>query len=136
MVTVFGRAGGTIPLMTIELGVSPRALTQLFDSKQVSSGMSLEVPSVGTIKFVVMMERRDLPSVQATAFVPILLTIGTAVVSGVTVKLLADFLTAKLKGQDKERRMMTINKKLVEVTTPEAMVKILEETIEIDVTQK
>ena len=122
--------------MTIELGVSPRALFDLFDSKQVSSGMSREVPGVGTIELGVMMERRDPPSIQATAFVPIILAVGSKVATGVTIKLLADFLTAKLKGQDKARRMMTINKKLVEVTTPEAMVKILEETIEIDVTQK
>jgi hypothetical protein len=122
--------------MTIELGVSPRALFDLFDSKQVSSGMSREVPGVGTIKLGAMMERRDLPSIQATAFVPIVLAFGSTVATGVTIKLLADFLSAKLKGQDKARRMMTINKKLVEVTTAEAMVKILEETIEIDVTQK
>jgi len=122
--------------MTIELGVSPRALFDLFDSHQVSPGMSREVPGVGTIKLGVMMERRDLPPIQATAFVPIVLAFGSTVATGVTIKLLADFLTAKLRGQDKARRMMTINKKLVEVTTPEAMVKIFEETIEIDLTQK
>ncbi len=118
--------------MTIELGVSPRALFDLFDSKQVSSGMSREVPGGATIQLGVMMERRDLPSIQATAFVPILLTIGTGVVSGVTVKLIADFLTEKLKGEDKARRMMTINRKVVEVTTREAMVKTLTEEIEIE----
>jgi hypothetical protein len=121
--------------MTIELGVSPRALFALFDSTQVSSGMSREVLGVGTIKLGVTIERRTDPSIQATAFVPIVLAFGSTVVTGVTIKLLADFLTAKLKGQDKERRMMTINRKLVEVTTPEAIVKILEETIDIDVTR-
>ena len=129
-------SGSTISLVTIELGVSPRALFDLFDRKQVSSAMRREIPGVGTIELGVMTERRNFPSVQATAFAPILLTIGKTVVSGVTVKLLADFLTAKLKGQDKARRMMTINKKLVEVTTSAAMVKILEETIEVDVSQK
>ena len=134
---VLEREGGsTIPLMAIELGVSHQALFELFDSRQVSSGMSREVPGVGTIKLGLMMERRDVPSIQATAFVPIILTFGSTVATGVTIKLLADFLTAKLKGQDKARRMMTINRKLVEMTTPEAMVKILEETIKIDVTQK
>ena len=118
--------------MTIELGVSPRALFDLFDSKQVSSGMSREVPGGATIQLGVMTERRDLPSIQATAFVPILLTIGTGVVSGVTVKLIADFLTEKLKGEDKARRMMTINRKVVEVTTREAMAKTLTEEIKRD----
>lgn len=122
--------------MTIELGVSPRALFALFDRTQVSPGMSREVLGVGTIKLGVMIERRTDPSIQATAFVPIVLAFGSQVVTGVTIKLLADFLTAKLKGQDKERRMMTINRKLVEVTTPEAIVKILEETIDIGVTRK
>src|ERR1017187_3086389 len=122
--------------MTIELGVSPQALFALFDSKQVSAGMSRAVAEGATIQLGVIMERRDLPSIQATAFVPILLTIGTGVVSGVTVKLLCDFLAEKLKGEDKARRMMTINRKLVEVTTPEAMMKILTETIEIELDER
>ena len=122
--------------MTIELGVSPQALFALFDSKQVSAGMSRAVAEGATIQLGVIMERRDLPSIQATAFVPILLTIGTGVVSGVTVKLLSDFLAEKLKGEDKARRMMTINRKLVEVTTPEAMMKILTETIEIELDER
>jgi hypothetical protein len=122
--------------MTIELGVSPQALFALFDSKQVSAGMSRAVAEGATIQLGVIMERRDLPSIQATAFVPILLTIGTGVVSGVTVKLLSDFLAEKLKGEDKARRMMTINRKLVEVTTPEAMMKILTETIEIEIDER
>ncbi|HVM93591.1 MAG TPA: hypothetical protein VMT67_12305 [Terriglobales bacterium] len=57
-------------------------------------------------------------------------------VKAAMVKLLADFLTQKLKGEDKERRMMTVNRKIVEVTTAEAMVKVLQETIAIDVTEK
>ena len=122
--------------MTIELGVSPQALFALFDSKQVSAGMSRAVAEGATIQLGVIMERRDLPSIQATAFVPILLTIGTGVVSGVTVKLLSDFLAEKLKGEDKARRMMTMNRKLVEVTTPEAMMKILTETIEIELDER
>lgn len=117
--------------MTIELGVSPRALFALFDTHQVSTGMSREIPGGVTIQLGdTGMERRGLRSIEATAFVPILLQFGTAVVTAVTVKLLADFLTAKLKGNDKGRRMMTINRKLVEVTAPEAMVKIFTETIE------
>ena len=123
--------------MTIDLGVSPRALFDLFDSRQVSSGMSREIPGVGTIQLGEMIERRGgLPPIQAIAFVPIILAFGSAVVTSVTVKLLADFLTAKLKGEERIRRMMTINRKLVEVTTSEAMLKILEETITIDVTKK
>jgi len=122
--------------MTVELGVSPRALFDLFDSEHVSSVMSREVPGVGTIKLGLMIERRDLPSIQAAAFVPIVLAFGSTVATGVAIKLLADFLTAKLKAQDKARRMMTINSKLVEITTPEAMVKILEETIQVDMTEK
>ena len=114
--------------MTIELGVSPHVLLDLFDSKQISTGMSREVPGGARIQLVVMRETRGFPSIQGTAFVPILLTIGT----GVTIKMLADFLTEKLKGEDKARRMMTINRKLVEVTTPEAMVKILTEEIKIE----
>lgn len=51
--------------MTIELGVSPRALFDFFDSKQVLSGMSREVPGGATIQLGAMMERRDLPSIQA-----------------------------------------------------------------------
>jgi hypothetical protein len=118
--------------MTIELGVSARALSALFDSKQVSSGMSREIPGVGTIQLGTMLETRDFPSVQATAFVPIVLMIGKTVASGVMIKLLADFLTAKIKGEDKARRMMMIRKKVVEVTTPEAMVKVLMEEIKME----
>jgi hypothetical protein len=126
-----GHRGVQFQLMMIELGVSPRALFALFDGKEVSSGMSREVPGGATIQMGTMMERRDFSSIQATAFVPILLTFGSTMASGVAVKLIADFLTEKLKGQDKARRMMTINRRLVEVTTSEAIVKMLEETIEI-----
>jgi uncharacterized protein YbjT (DUF2867 family) len=122
--------------MTVELGVPPRALFALFDSKEVSSGMSREVPGGATIQLGTIMERRDFSSIQATAFVPILLTFGSTVVSAVAVKLIADFLTEKLKGQGKARRMMTINRRLVEVTTSEAIVKMLEETIEIEDTKE
>jgi hypothetical protein len=114
--------------MTIELGVSPRALFDLFDSKQVSAGMSREVPGGATIELgEMLMQKRDLP-IEATAFVPILVTIG----SGVAINLFASWLYDKLKGEDKARRMMTINRKVVEVTTPDAMVKILTEEIQID----
>jgi hypothetical protein len=106
--------------MTIELGVSARALFDLFDSRQVSSGMSREVPGGAMIRLGEMpMQKSDLP-IQATAFVPILVTIG----SGVAINLFSSWLYEKLKGEDKARRMMTINRKVVEVTTPEAMVKI------------
>jgi hypothetical protein len=118
--------------MTIELGVSPRTLFALFDSNQVSPGMSREIPRVGTIKLGTMMENRNSPSIQATAFVPIVVTISATVLSGVIARLLADFLTSKIKGEDKARRMMMINKKLVEVSTPDAMVKILTEEIKIE----
>ncbi len=118
--------------MTIELGVSPRALSALFDSKQISTGMIREIPGGATIQLGAMMERRDLPSIQATAFLPILVTISSNVASGVAIALISKFLTEKIKAKDKERRMITINKKLVEVTTPEALVKIFEETIKIE----
>jgi hypothetical protein len=118
--------------MTIELGVSPRTLVALFDSNQVSPGISREIPGVGTIKLGTMLENHDFPSIQASALVPIVLTISTTVLSGVIVRLLADFLTAKMKGEDKARRMMTINKRVVEVTTPDAMVTILSEEIKIE----
>jgi hypothetical protein len=118
--------------MTIKLGVSPRALFALFDSKEVSSGMSREVPGGATIQLGVMMETRDLPSIQATAFVPILVTIGSVAGSGVAINLFSSWLYDKVKGNDKARRMITINKKLVEVTAPEALVKIFEETIKIE----
>jgi hypothetical protein len=64
--------------------------------------------------------------------VPIVLAFGSAVVTGVTIRMLSDFLTEKLKGEDKARRMMTINRKLVEVTTSEAMLKILTEEIKME----
>ena len=118
--------------MTIELGVSPRVLMALFDTSQVSPGISREIPGVGTLKLGIMMEKRDFPPMQANAFVPIVLTISTTVLSGVVVRLLADFLAAKIKGADKARRMMTINKKLVEVTTPEAILIVLTEEIKIE----
>ena len=121
--------------MTIELGVSSRSLVDLFDSKQVTPGMSREIPGVGTLKLGATKVRDSAPSVQATAFVTIVLTLGKTVVKAAMVKLLADFLTQKLKGEDKERRMMTVNRKIVEVTTAEAMVRVLEETIAIDVTE-
>jgi hypothetical protein len=123
--------------MTIELGVSRRALFDLFDSERVMSEMSREIPGVGTIQLGTMIERRGgVAPIQATAFVPILITFGTGVVSAVTVKLLSDFLVAKLKGEDKARRMMTVNREIVEVTTSEAMVKILTEDIRIEDEQK
>jgi len=94
--------------------------------------MSREIPGGAVIRLGVMMERRDPPTIQATAFVPILLAFGSTVVTGVTIKLLADFLIEKVNGEDKARQMITVNRRLIEVTTPEAMVKILEETIEIN----
>jgi uncharacterized membrane protein (DUF106 family) len=121
--------------MTIELGVSVPAVFDLFETRQFSSGMTREVPHVGTIKLGVMMETRGLPSIQAMPFFPVVVTFGSKVITALTIKLLADFVTGKLKGKEKARRMMTINKKLIEVTTSEAMVKILEETIAIDVTE-
>jgi len=119
--------------MTIELGVSPRALSTLFDSNEIRTGMVREVPGGATIQLgEILMEKRDLPSIQASAFVTVLLTFGSGVISGVVVNLLSSWLTEKLKGDDKGRRMMCINRKLVEVTTSEAMTRILTETIEIE----
>jgi hypothetical protein len=68
--------------MTIELGVSPRTLVALFDSNQVSLGISREIPGVGTIKLGTMLENHDFPSIQASASVPIVLTIHNGTIGG------------------------------------------------------
>jgi hypothetical protein len=112
--------------MTLELGVSIRALAALFDSQNIRPGMSREAPDGVMIRLGEMpMARRNSPQIQATAFVPILITLG----SGAALNVFSNWLYDKLKGSSKGRQMITVNRKLVEVTTSDAMVRILEETI-------
>lgn len=114
--------------MTIEIGCSPRDLLRLFDSNTISPGMTYEAPGGVTLELGQMFEKRGgLPDIQATAFIPVLATVGSTVALG----LFTNWLYDRLKGDGKTRRMVSINRTIVEVT-PEAITKVLKESIHIE----
>jgi hypothetical protein len=89
--------------------------------------MRRKVPGGATIQLGEMPpEKGDLPRIEA-ALVPVLLTLG----SGVGINVVSKWLYDKLKGDGKERKMIRINRVLVEIT-PEAITKILAESVEIE----
>lgn len=120
----------TIAFMTIVIECTPKAMFALFDSKTISPGMRREVPGGATIQLGQMpMEKRGLPSIQAT-LVPILIEFGK-VGKDVAIGVFSAWLYDKLKGKGEERKFMRVNRVMVEVT-PEAITKVLTESIEIE----
>ncbi len=115
--------------MTIVIECTLKAIFALFDSASISSGMSREVPGGATIQLGQMpMEKRDLPSIQAT-LIPILVEVGKDVAVGVFAAWLYDKL--KGEGEGEGRKFLRVNRVMVEVT-PEAITKVLTESIEIE----
>lgn len=116
--------------MTIVIECTPKAMFALFDSKTISTGMSREVPGGATIQLGDMpMQKRDLPSIQAT-LVPILVEFGK-LGKDVAVGVFAAWLYDKLKSVGEGRKFIRLNRVMVEVT-PEAITKVLKESIEIE----
>jgi len=74
-----------------------------------------------------MEKRGGLPYIQAIEFIPIAATFA----SGVAINLFSAWLYDKLKGDAKTRRMVSINRVIVEVT-PDAITKVLNESIHIE----
>jgi hypothetical protein len=112
--------------MTIVIECSPRDMVALFDSKTISTGMSREAPGGATIRLGAMMEKRGVPSIQAYLF-PILIDLGREV----AIAVFSAWLYDRLKGKSEERKFIRVNRVMVEVT-PEAITKVLTESIEIE----
>ena len=116
--------------MTIVIECSPKALRRLFETELIRPGMSREVPGGATIKFP--LPTRSTPSIQASPFVPILIEFGVGVAVGVS----SAWISSKLKGTDQAREFIRLKGNggvLIEVTTPEAITKILADSVEIEV---
>lgn len=117
--------------MTIVVECSPKAMYALFDSKTISTGMKREAPGGATIQLLEMpMEKRDRQYIQALAFVPILVEFAK-VGKDVAVGVFSAWLYDKLKGKSEERKFIRVNRVMVEVT-PEAITKVLTESIEVE----
>ena len=117
--------------MTIVVECTPKDMFALFESKTISSGMSREVPGGATIQLGQMpMEKRGLPSIQAS-LVPILIEFARRHGAEVPIAVFSAWLYDKLKGKGEERKFIRVNRVMVEVT-PEAITKVLTESIEVE----
>jgi len=123
----------------IEIEVPIYALFAVFEGKKtVSGGEVHEVPGVATIQLAPSrVERRYSPDYGVQAHVlphlPILIEfakVGKDVAIGVFSAWLYDRLKSGSRG--KLTPTIRINQKTIEITTPEDIVKICEESIEID----
>jgi hypothetical protein len=109
--------------MTIEIEVPPSALFKLFESDEISEGMVHEVPGGASIKLGRRtLEKRHVPGLQI--LVPIVVTLG----SGIVINVFSNWLYDKLKGE--KTRILRINRVQVEITTRDAITKVIKESIE------
>ncbi len=111
--------------MNFEMSCPVDVLFDLFESKEISTGMTKDVPGGAVIQLGEMpMQKRHITQ-DAAPLVVIAVSFGTSVAS----KLLADWLSGKMKKSKIQR--LRINRKEVEIT-PDGILKAIEETIEIE----
>jgi hypothetical protein len=121
--------------MTIEIEVPLRIYPNLFDSNTISPTMSREAPGGATLRLRESPPRKVDPkrssrghyTTDAEPSVTFLVSFG----SGVALHLFSSWLYDKLKS-DPEKRKIRINRTWTEVTTPDAITNVIQESIEIE----
>ncbi|HEX3321082.1 MAG TPA: hypothetical protein VHR84_10295 [Terriglobales bacterium] len=112
--------------MAIIIECSLNDLPRLFDSRFISSGVAENIPGGAKIQVSRMpTEKRSLRSVEPSL---VLLELRWSSDSAVSPSHVSSWLYQRLKGDWNRRRMVRIDRELIDVT-PEAITRVLERSI-------
>lgn len=112
--------------MNVEIEIPPSALRDVFESDDISVGMTKQLPGEATIRLLPGEVQHRSMAYDAAPIFTALLNIG----KDVSVGIISAWLYDRLK-RSKVRRFR-VNRRFVEEITPESIRKSLEESIEQD----
>lgn len=108
-----------------EIAYPMDVLFDLFESNEISTGMTKKVPGGAVIRLDKMPMQKRFSTQDAAPLVTIAVSLGT----GITLNLFSSWLYDKIKKSKIQR--LKINRREIEIT-PDGILKAIEETIEIE----